>query len=182
VIGQGGWRQFLHLFRGEGNVIYAVDQDGRLLRYVDGSQTGGGDVSSPQVIGQGGWQQFGFLFSGPGNVIYAAERALSPSHHYDIAGRLEVQTELCFDQKLARNQAKVALDSAEDQLRDLRTQFGQAGSQAERDAIKLDIAEVEEQIQALKAQFAAAESALASCLSRFDRLHDVVLHDVVLTG
>ena len=31
---------------------------GRLLRYVDASQTGGGDVSNPQVIGLGGWQDF----------------------------------------------------------------------------------------------------------------------------
>ena len=46
---------------------------GRLLRYVDASQTGGGDVSSPQVIGQGGWQQFLHLFPGDGNVIYAVD-------------------------------------------------------------------------------------------------------------
>jgi hypothetical protein len=44
---------------------------GRLLYYVDASQTGGGDVSSPQVIGQGGWQLFRFLFGGGNNVIYA---------------------------------------------------------------------------------------------------------------
>jgi hypothetical protein len=43
-----------------GNVIYTVDQPGQLLRYVDASQTGGGEVSSPQVIGRGGWQQFRF--------------------------------------------------------------------------------------------------------------------------
>jgi hypothetical protein len=42
-----------------------------LLRYVDASQTGGGEVSNPQVIGQGGWQQLRFLFSGGNNVIYA---------------------------------------------------------------------------------------------------------------
>ncbi len=47
---------------------------GRLLYYVDASQTGGGDVSSPQVIGQGGWQQFKFLFSGGDNVIYAVDQ------------------------------------------------------------------------------------------------------------
>lgn len=44
---------------------------GRLLRYVDASQTGGGDVSSPQIIGQGGWRQFEFLFSGGIGIIYA---------------------------------------------------------------------------------------------------------------
>ena len=165
VIGQGGWRQFLHLFRGNGSVVYAVDQEGRLLRYVDGSQTGGGDVSSPQVIGQGGWQQFGFLFSGPGNVIYAAERALTPSHHYEIAGRLDVRIELCFDKKAAVNQAKVALESAKDRLRDLRTAFGQAGSDAERDAIRLDIADAEDEVEQMQAQVAAAQAALEACLS-----------------
>ncbi|WP_158289931.1 tachylectin-related carbohydrate-binding protein, partial [Micromonospora sp. S4605] len=71
IIGQGGWQQFRFLFPGADNVIYAVDQAGRLLRYVDASQTGGGDVSNPQIIGQGGWQQFRFLFPGTSNVIYA---------------------------------------------------------------------------------------------------------------
>lgn len=184
VIGQGGWRDFLQLFRGDGNVIYAVDPDGRLLRYVDGSQTGGGDVSAPQVIGQGGWQQFGFLFKGSGNVIYAAERALSPAHNYEITGNLSVRVERCFDQKLAVNQATVALNAAKDQLRDLRTQYAQA-SPAERDAILLDIAEVEEQIAALEAQLAEAEGAYQSCLHRFDDLHghfEHFEHGVVLTN
>jgi hypothetical protein len=48
-------------------------QTGRLLRYTDASQTGGGDVSSPLVVGQGGWQQFRFLFGGGNNVIYAVD-------------------------------------------------------------------------------------------------------------
>ena len=165
VIGQGGWQQFRFLFPGAGNVIYAVDQAGRLLRYVDASQTGGGDVSAPQVIGQGGWQQFGFLFSGPGNVIYAAERALTSKHHYEIAGRLGVRVQRCFDEMIARNQARVALDAAKKQLAELRTRLAQAGSRAERDAIKLDIAEASEQVIALEAQLAAAESAFQTCLA-----------------
>jgi hypothetical protein len=165
VIGRGGWQQFLHLFRGNGNVIYAVDQNGRLLRYVDASQTGGGDVSNPQVIGQGGWQQFGFLFSGPGHVIYAAERALVSKHRYEIAGRLDVRVQRCFDQMVVRNQAKVALDNAEAHLRGLRTRFGQAGSRAEREAIRLEIAEAQEQVAALQAQLAAAEAAFQACLA-----------------
>jgi hypothetical protein len=74
VIGQGGWLQFKFLFSGGDNIIYAVNQQGQLLRYVDGSQTGGGDVSSPQVIGQGGWLQFKFLFGGGNNVIYAVNQ------------------------------------------------------------------------------------------------------------
>jgi hypothetical protein len=56
------------------NLIVGDPLGGRLLRYVDASQTGGGDVSSPQVIGQGGWQQFRFLFSGGNNVIYAVDQ------------------------------------------------------------------------------------------------------------
>jgi hypothetical protein len=180
VIGQGGWRDFLQLFRGDGNVIYAVDHDGRLLRYVDGSQTGGGDVSAPQVVGQGGWQQFGFLFKGSGNVIYAAERALSPAHNYEITGNLDVRIERCFDQKIAVNQATVALNSAKDQLRSLRTQYAQA-SPAEREGIRLEIDEVEEQITALEAQLAEAQAAYQSCLHRFDVLHGHIEPDVVLT-
>jgi hypothetical protein len=46
IIGQGGWQQFGSA--GGNNIIYAVDQAGRLLRYVDASQTGGGDVSAPR--------------------------------------------------------------------------------------------------------------------------------------
>ncbi len=180
VVGQGGWRDFLQLFRGDGNVIYAVDHDGRLLRYVDGSQTGGGDVSAPQVIGQGGWQQFGFLFKGSGNVIYAAERALNPAHNYEITGNLNVRIERCFDQKIAVNQATVALNAAKDQLRNLRTQYAQA-SPAEREGILLDIAEVEAQIAALEAQLAEATAAYQSCLHRFDDLHGHIEHGGVLT-
>lgn len=180
VIGQGGWRDFLQLFRGDGNLIYAVDQQGKLLRYVDGSQTGGGDVSAPQVIGQGGWQQFGFLFKGSGNVIYAAERALSPAHNYEITGNLDVRIERCFDQKLVVNQATVTLNSAKDQLRNLRTQYAQA-SPPEREGILLDINEMEEQIAALEAQLADANAAYQSCLHRFDHIHGRIEGDVVLT-
>jgi len=56
------------------NLIVGDPLGGRLLRYVDASQTGGGDVSSPKVIGQGGWQQFRFLFSGGNSVIYAVDQ------------------------------------------------------------------------------------------------------------
>lgn len=147
------------------SLVIGEPMGGRLLRYVDASQTGGGDVSAPQVIGQGGWQQFGFLFSGPGNVIYAAERALTSKHHYEIAGRLGVRVQRCFDEMIARNQARVALDAAKKQLAELRTRLAQAGSRAERDAIKLDIAEASEQVIALEAQLAAAESAFQTCLA-----------------
>ena len=46
---------------------------GRLLRYVDASQSGGGDVSNPTVIGLGGWQDFLWLFTNGGNVLYAVD-------------------------------------------------------------------------------------------------------------
>ena len=75
---------FLFLFSGGNNILYAVDQEGELLRYVDGSQTGGGDVSSPQIVGRGGWQQFGFLFGGGNNVIYAAEKGLDPARYAQL--------------------------------------------------------------------------------------------------
>lgn len=73
------WQRFRFLFSGAGNVIYAVDEPGRLLRYVDASQTGGGDVSSPQVIGQGDWQQFTHLFSAANAVLYAVDQVSVPS-------------------------------------------------------------------------------------------------------
>ncbi len=73
VIGGGGWQQFKFLFPGTNNVIYAVNQQGQLLRYPNGSQSGGG-VAPPQVIGQGGWLQFKFLFSGLNKVIYAVNQ------------------------------------------------------------------------------------------------------------
>ncbi|MGH9380767.1 MAG: tachylectin-related carbohydrate-binding protein [Thermoanaerobaculia bacterium] len=56
-------------------LTFGIVPSGRLLRYVDASQTGGGDVSSPSVIGQGGWLQFKFLFSGGNNIIYAVDQA-----------------------------------------------------------------------------------------------------------
>ena len=54
---------------------FAGDTGGRLLRYVDASQTGGGEVSSPQVVGQAGWYDFGRLFAGGPGVIYAVDTA-----------------------------------------------------------------------------------------------------------
>lgn len=134
------------------------------------------------MIGQGGWQQFGFLFSGADNVIYAAERALDSGHNYSIDGTLNVRIERCFDKKLAVNQATVALDEAKNRLRDLRTQFGQAGSQAEREAIQLDIDDVESEIQELEAQLAAAKAALEACLNSFHPAHGGVFDDPVVMG
>ena len=178
VIGRGGWRDFLHLFRGEGNVIYAVDREGRLLRYIDGSQTGGGDVSAPQVIGRGGWQEFGFLFSGGGGVIYAAERALDSTHHYEIAGRVDVRNAPCFEQRLAVNHVTTALNAAKDHLRDLRTQFGQASSQADREALRLEIDEVEGEVQELETQLQAARTLLDQCLDSSEAIDPRVMEDV----
>ncbi len=83
-----------------------------------------------------------------------------------------MKIEPCFDEQLAVNQATVALKAAKDQLESLRTQFGQAGSTAEREAIMLDIAEVEEQIEALEAQLAAAKQALDNCLDVTDPVLD----------
>jgi hypothetical protein len=163
-----------------GNVIYAVDHDGRLLRYVDGSQTGGGDVSAPQVVGRGGWQQFGFLFKGSGPVIYAAERALNPAHNYEINGNLNVRIERCFDKKLAVYQATVALDGVKDQLRKLRTQYAQATT-AERAEIQMEIDEVLEQIQVLETQLADAKAAYELCLDRFGGVLDHIEYGGVLT-
>ncbi len=48
---------------------------GGLLRYLDASQTGGGDVSNPFVIGRAGWNEFKFLFSGGNGIIYAVDPA-----------------------------------------------------------------------------------------------------------
>ena len=60
------------LFYGSDGIIYAVDQQGRLLFYRDTTRHGTGDVNTPSVIGQGGWQAMKFLFAGGDGIIYAA--------------------------------------------------------------------------------------------------------------
>lgn len=93
-------------------------------------------------------------------------------HSYTIAGTLDVKIQLCFDRQVAVNQAKAALESAENQLRNLKTQFAQA-SPTEKPGLRLEIEEFEQTVRDLQAQVDAAKAALQSCLDRFQHLHDV---------
>jgi chromosome segregation ATPase len=103
-------------------------------------------------------------------------------HSYTIAGTLEVKIQLCFDRQVAVNQAKVALESAENQLRSLKTQFAQA-SPTEKPGLRLEIEEFEQTVRDLQAQVDAAKAALQSCLDRFQHLHDLeVATDAVLVS
>ncbi len=81
-----------------------------------------------------------------------------------LTGTLTVDTriDLCAGQALAVNQARVHRDAVRRQLRDLNTAFGQAGP-GEREAIRLEIAEVKEVLAAAESALAAAEAALAAC-------------------
>jgi hypothetical protein len=83
---------------------------------------------------------------------------------WHLTGTLSVDTriDLCATQVRAANQAKVHRDQLLDQLRSLRTARGQARG-AEREALDLDIAELEPVLQAAEAELAAAQAALAAC-------------------
>jgi len=73
LIGSSGWDRMQHLFAASDRILYAVDEQGRLLFYRDRTpvEAESIDVDSPAVIGLGGWQQFKFLFSGGDGIIYA---------------------------------------------------------------------------------------------------------------
>ena len=83
---------------------------------------------------------------------------------WHLTGTLTVDTriDLCAAQVRAANQAKVHRDQLLDQLRSLRTARGQARG-AEREALDLDIAELEPVLEAAEAELAAAQAALAAC-------------------
>lgn len=81
-----------------------------------------------------------------------------------LTGRLTVDTriDLCAAQQRALTQARAGEAEAEDALRRLKSAFAQA-SPAEREAIRLDIADAEVALAAARDAVAAAEAALADC-------------------
>ena len=68
------WQDFKFVFSGGNGIIYAVDQQGRLLFYRDVNQDGTGEIPSLSVISQSGWQDFKFVFSGGNGIIYAVDQ------------------------------------------------------------------------------------------------------------
>jgi hypothetical protein len=100
---------------------------------------------------------------------------------WTLTGTLTVDTrvDLCGGLVLAANQARVRRDQVLRRLRDLRTAWGQARG-AEREALALDIAEVESELDAAEAELDAAEAALARCRAGgrrppLGRLDDIVV-------
>ena len=176
VIGASDWDQFLFLFSGGNNIIYAVDQQGRLLFYRDETQTGGG-VNGPSVIGLGGWEQFGFLFGAGNGIIYAAEKALNPAHNYVITGTLTLAAAPCWDQQIAVNQAKEALNSIQTEINNLEAELARAPAQQKK-AIQLAIQEVEKQLPAAQTKLTAAEAALKDCQNAHPSVAETPTHAV----
>jgi Peptidase A4 family/Tachylectin len=79
----GGWLDFKFLFAGTNtsgeNLIYAVDQLGRLKSYADDGTAGNVIVPDPMAVGSVGWLDYKFLFAGTNasgqNRIYAVEQS-----------------------------------------------------------------------------------------------------------
>jgi seryl-tRNA synthetase len=132
---------------------------------VDASQTGGGDVSSPQVIGQGGWQQFLFLFSGAPGVIYAAEKALDSRDHYEIGASLTIVPVVCVDERAAVDQANQNLDSAQGTLQELEAEAEHATGQQKLELLA-EVRQAKKDVAAAQQALDAAEADLQACLSR----------------
>ena len=84
----GGWGTFKFLFSGGDGIIYAVDQQGKLLFYRDYHQDGTGDVDTPKTIGLGGWNAFKFLFSGGNGIIYAVNQKPTDPRDHRSGGKL----------------------------------------------------------------------------------------------
>jgi hypothetical protein len=76
AIGFAGWLDFKFLFVGPpvvgGNLIYAVDPNGRLRTYTDHGTSGNVNASDFVPVGSGVWLDFAFLF---------AEANLSPAQN-----------------------------------------------------------------------------------------------------
>jgi hypothetical protein len=103
-------------------------------------------------------------------VVEGSGSSAHVSQDWLLTGALVVDhtVDRCASQVLAVNQAKVHRDQVLDQLRDLRTQFGQA-SASEKPGIQLDIDETREVLAAAEDALAAAQAALAECRARGPR-------------
>ncbi|MCI0391821.1 MAG: hypothetical protein MOB07_24010, partial [Acidobacteria bacterium] len=145
----------------------AVDQQGRLLRYQDASQSGGGDVSNPAVIGQGGWLQFKFLFSGGNGIIYAVDHPNSnSSDQFEIQGNLQVRpvvVDRCQAEINAVNAAQTAVNDILAKIKGLEDELKHA-SPAEKSLIIKEIKQIrEEELPGAEAALEEVRRALQAC-------------------
>ena len=114
-------------------------------------------------------------------VVEGSGSSAHTTQDWRLTGALVVDhaVDRCASQVVAVNQARVHRDQVQRQLRELRTQWGQA-SPAEKPAIQLDIDEVSEVLAAAEAAVDAAEAALAACRARPPRhIPDHVLDHVI---
>jgi len=171
VVGFGGWADFKFLFAGKNasgeDRIYAVDQAGQLLSYGDAGTPG--NVSAPVVVGFGGWADFKFLFAGKNasgeSRIYAVEDDLSPDHHYEIDGTLQVTISTCDAEIASVSAALQAVSDLKSQIAELQSELSQASS-SERAFLLKQIRETQHNLAAANATLDAAKQALAACRAR----------------
>ena len=171
VVGFGGWADFKFLFAGKNasgeDRIYAVDQAGQLLSYGDAGTPG--NVSAPVVVGFGGWADFKFLFAGKNasgeSRIYAVEDDLSPDHHYEIDGTLQVTISTCDAEIASVSAALQAVSDVKSQIAELQSELSQASS-SERAFLLKQIRETQHNLAAANATLDAAKQALAACRAR----------------
>ena len=160
AVGFGSWSDFKFLFAG-GNRIYAVNQNGQLLSYGDDGTPG--NVSDPVIVGFDGWADFQSLFAG-GNRIYAAEKGLTPDHHYEIDGTLQITADICVTEKGAVSAAQNAVQNINDQIEVVQAEVnGAVGPQ--RLALLQQIHDLEKKLSQAQATLDKAEGALAACLA-----------------
>ena len=171
VVGFGGWADFRFLFAGKNasgeDRIYAVDQAGHMLSYGDAGTPG--NVSAPVVVGFGGWADFKFLFAGKNasgeSRIYAVEDDLSPDHHYEIDGTLQVTISTCDAEIASVSAALQAVSDLKSQIAELQSELSQASS-SERAFLLKQIRETQHNLAAANATLDAAKQALAACRAR----------------
>jgi len=140
---------------------------GRLLSYGDAGTPG--NVSDPVIVGFGGWADFKFLFSGRNisgeNRIYAVEDDLSPDHHYEIDGTLQVTISTCEAESASVSAAFQAVNDLKSQIAELQGELSQAPP-SERAFLLQQIRETEHNLAPANATLDAAEKALAACQAR----------------
>jgi len=140
---------------------------GRLLSYGDAGTPG--NVSAPVVVGFGGWADFKFLFAGKNasgeSRIYAVEDDLSPDHHYEIDGTLQVTISTCDAEIASVSAALQAVSDLKSQIAELQSELSQASS-SERAFLLKQIRETQHNLAAANATLDAAKQALAACRAR----------------
>ena len=122
-----------------------------------------GNVSNPVVVGNGGWADFQSLFAG-GDRIYAAEKVLTPDHHYEIDGTLQITADICLKQKGAVSAAQTAVQNLNDQIELVQEKVNGAVG-AQKAALLQQLQNLEGKRSQAQATLDQAEGALAACLA-----------------